>query len=206
MSAITLTPGAIGAVGGLERGVDDVDPEDHPGAAPVGSVVDLAGAQRSRVAVVVEAKLGAVLERVGDVALAAEPLEVLREQREEVDDQSRISTMTRFSARVAAAFITIAQGVGHPAASADHPAEVVLGDLQLEHDLAVDLLDLVDLDRIGVGDQGAGEEVEQVAQGSRPAASGRSPRFPACAAGVATVRVGRAPWVEPVAGRAPRRS
>ena len=38
------------AVDRVERGCDDVDPEHHAGAAAVRLVVDLAGAQRRRVA------------------------------------------------------------------------------------------------------------------------------------------------------------
>ena len=42
-------------------------------------------------------------------------------------------------------------------------AEVVVGDLKLEHDLAVDLLDLGHLDRVRALDQRPGKELEQIA-------------------------------------------
>ncbi len=63
-------PGPI-AVGGLERRVDDVDAQHHPGTAAVGRVVHLTAAERGRVAVVEDAELGAQLERVTDVTLGA---------------------------------------------------------------------------------------------------------------------------------------
>ena len=54
------------------------------------------------------------------------------------------------SSRVRGGLDDRAQRVGDPAAAADHAAEIVLGDLELEHDLALDLLELLDLDRVGL--------------------------------------------------------
>ena len=72
VSAIT-GPGALAAVGGLERGGDDVDAQDHPRAAAVRLVVDLAGAERRRVAVVEEAQLELAAEDVRDRPLLGQP-------------------------------------------------------------------------------------------------------------------------------------
>ena len=58
------------AVGRLERSRDDVDAQHHPGTAAVGRVVDLAGAQRRRVAVVEEPELELGSEHGGDAASA----------------------------------------------------------------------------------------------------------------------------------------
>src|SRR4051812_24938015 len=62
-----------------------------------------------------------------------------------------------------------AQRVGDAPAPADHSAEVVIGHLDLEHDLAVDLLDLGHLDLVRILDQRPGEEVEQIAHETPPA-------------------------------------
>ena len=77
----------LAVVRGLQRRVDDVDAQDHPGAAAVRSVVHLAAAQRGRVPEVEEADLGPPLDRVSDVTLAAEPVEPLGEQGEDVNLQ-----------------------------------------------------------------------------------------------------------------------
>ena len=75
----------VTAVARAQRRLDHVDPQHHPGAAAERSVVDLAGAERRVVAVVDVSQPVAVRERVGDVTLALEPLERIREQREDVD-------------------------------------------------------------------------------------------------------------------------
>ena len=72
------------SVGGLQRRVDDVDAQHHPGAAAVRRVVHLAGIERRRVAVVEEAQLVPRAERVLHRALRGEPVERLREEREHV--------------------------------------------------------------------------------------------------------------------------
>src|SRR6476661_4952800 len=56
-----------------------------------------------------------------------------------------------------------AQGLGSSPLLADHLAEILLRDLQLEHQ-RVGLGDLFDLDLFGVIDQAAGQVVNQVAQ------------------------------------------
>jgi len=73
------------AVGGPQGGVDHVDPQHHAGAAAVGRVVDLAGAQRGRLAVVDQPQLVALGERVGDGALRPQPLEGLGKEGEDVE-------------------------------------------------------------------------------------------------------------------------
>jgi hypothetical protein len=86
---------------------------------------------------------------------------VVREQREDVEvqlvkyvDDHAILLAGRRSLHHGA------ERVGDASAASDHSAEVVLGHLELEDHLAVDLLDLVHLDPIGVLDQRAGQEVE----------------------------------------------
>src|SRR5207244_9350256 len=56
-------------VGRVERRGDDVHAQDHPGTAPVGLVVDLAGPQRRRVPVVEEAQLELCAEDAGERTL-----------------------------------------------------------------------------------------------------------------------------------------
>ena len=75
-------------VGGLQRRVDDVDPQHHPGPAAVGRVVDLPGAERRRVAVVEEPQLVPFADRVLNRALRLEPVEGLREEGEDVELQA----------------------------------------------------------------------------------------------------------------------
>ncbi len=83
-------------VGRLERRIDDVDPHHHPGAAAVGRVIDLPGAERRRLPVVEAAQLRAAADGVGDVALLAEPAEPLGEQGEDIDPhEGRGSLETR---------------------------------------------------------------------------------------------------------------
>ena len=60
-----------------------------------------------------------------------------------------------------------ADRVRDAAAAADHPAEVVVGDRDLEDQVAV-LLELLDHDRVGVLDQRPDEELEQVAHRQPP--------------------------------------
>ena len=77
------------AVDGVERGRDDVDAQHHPGAAAVGLVVDLAGAQRRRVAVVEEPQLELGAENGGERPLLGHPRECVRNLGEDVETQSR---------------------------------------------------------------------------------------------------------------------
>ena len=73
------------AVGGFERGGDDVDAQHHPRAAAVGLVVDLPGAERRRVAVAEEAQVELAAEDGRDGALLGQPREGVRNQCEDVD-------------------------------------------------------------------------------------------------------------------------
>src|SRR5262249_5459014 len=83
------------------------DAQDHAGAASVGRIVDLPGAQRRRLPVVEEAQLVSLGDRVLHRPLPLEPVEGLREQGEDVELQSRMSTMTRRSMRTAAAWAAV---------------------------------------------------------------------------------------------------
>ncbi len=56
-----------------------------------------------------------------------------------------------------------AQGLGGAALLADHLAEILLGDLELE-DEGVGLLDLLDLDLLGVVDEAARQVVDEILQ------------------------------------------
>ena len=73
------------AVHGLERGRDDVDAQHHAGAAAVGLVVDLAGAERRRLAVVEEPQVELGPEHRADRPLLGEPGEGVRDECEDVD-------------------------------------------------------------------------------------------------------------------------
>ena len=73
------------AVGRLERGRDDIDAQDHARTAAVGRVVDLAGAQRRRVAVVEEPKLELGAENGGERLLLGQPAESVRNLGEDVE-------------------------------------------------------------------------------------------------------------------------
>ena len=84
-AALVAQVDRVDAVEAAQRGVHDVDAQDHPGAAAERRVVDLAAAERRVLARVERAQLVAVRQRVGDVALAAEPLEPLREERDDVE-------------------------------------------------------------------------------------------------------------------------
>ena len=77
--------GARVAVGGVERGRDDVDAQHHPRATPVRRVVDLAGAQRRRVAVVEEPQLELGAEHRGNRLLLGQPAEGVRNLGEDVE-------------------------------------------------------------------------------------------------------------------------
>jgi hypothetical protein len=74
-------------VGRVQRRVDGVDPQHHAGPAAVGRVINLAAAERRRVAVIEEADLRPPLERVAQVPLPEEPLEPLGEEGEDVKFQ-----------------------------------------------------------------------------------------------------------------------
>src|SRR4029079_551991 len=76
---------AAAAVRGLERRVDDVDAQHHPGTAAVRVVVDLARAQRRRVAVVEEPELELRAENRREGPLLGEPAKGMRDLREDVD-------------------------------------------------------------------------------------------------------------------------
>ena len=91
----------VAAVARLERRLDDVHADHHAGAAAVGRVVHLAAGQRRRVAVADGVELEPIRDRVLDVALAAEEVEPVREEREDVDlhspRNSRSTSITLFS-------------------------------------------------------------------------------------------------------------
>ena len=77
------------AVDRVERGRDDVDAQHHPGAAAVGLVVDLAAAQRRRVAVVEEPELELGPENGRERPLFGHPCERMRNLGEDVETHSR---------------------------------------------------------------------------------------------------------------------
>jgi hypothetical protein len=76
-------------VGRVERGSDDVDPQDHACAAAVGIVVDLALPKRRRVAVVEQPQVELGAEDGRERTLLGEPGERVRDEREDIDAQSR---------------------------------------------------------------------------------------------------------------------
>ena len=84
-AALVAQVDGIDAVEAAQRRVHHVDAQHHPGAAAERRVVDLAAAERRVLARVERAQLVAVGERVADVALAAEPLEPLREEGDDVE-------------------------------------------------------------------------------------------------------------------------
>ena len=84
VSAITRAGGCV-AVDRLERRRDDVDAQHHPCTAAVRRVVDLAGAQRRRVAVVEEPELELGAENGGDRLLLGQPAEGMRNLGEDVE-------------------------------------------------------------------------------------------------------------------------
>ena len=73
------------SVDGVERGGDHVHAQHHPGAAPVRLVVHLAGGQRGRVAVVEDAEVELRAENGRDRTSPPEPLEGVRNEREDVE-------------------------------------------------------------------------------------------------------------------------
>ena len=73
------------AVDGVERGGDDVDAQHHPRPAAVRVVVDLARAQRSRVAVVEDAQLELGAEHRRQRTALANPGERVGDEREDVE-------------------------------------------------------------------------------------------------------------------------
>src|SRR4051794_24655747 len=73
------------AVDAPQRVVHDVHAQDHPGAAAERRVVDLATAERRELARVERAQLVALLLGVADMALGAEPVEPLGEERDDVE-------------------------------------------------------------------------------------------------------------------------
>ena len=104
----------IAAVASSQRRLDDVDSQHHSGAAAERRVVDLPGVQRRVIAVVDVLEAVAARERVGDVALALEPRERLREQREDVDLHGRLGLAQEPQVDVdrAPVEIDLAYGVG----------------------------------------------------------------------------------------------
>ena len=75
------------AVDRVESGRDDVDPENHPRAAAVRLVVDLASRERRRVAVAEQAELELGTEHGSDRTLLGEPGERVWDEREDIDAQ-----------------------------------------------------------------------------------------------------------------------
>ncbi len=73
------------AVDRLERGVDDVDAQEHSGPAAVGLVIDLAGAKRREVPVAEQAQVEPRAEDGGERALLRHPGERVRNEGEDVD-------------------------------------------------------------------------------------------------------------------------
>jgi hypothetical protein len=76
------------AVGRVERGCDDVDPQHHPRTAAVRVVVDLTALERRRVTVIQQAKLELGAEDGCERALLGEPGERMGDEREDIDAQS----------------------------------------------------------------------------------------------------------------------
>ncbi len=73
------------AVHGVECRRDDVDAQHHPRATAVRVVVDLAGAQRRRVAVVEDAKVELGSEHRCERSALPNPVERGRNEREDVE-------------------------------------------------------------------------------------------------------------------------
>ena len=65
--------------------IDDINPHHHAGAATVGGVVHLPGAERRRIPIVDEPQLRARFHRIADVPLGHEPFEPLGKQGEDVE-------------------------------------------------------------------------------------------------------------------------
>ena len=82
----------LASVDRLERCRDHVDPQDHSGTAAIRRVVDLAGAERSRVAVVEEPELELGAEDRGERFLLGQPAESVRYLGEDVEThRARVS-------------------------------------------------------------------------------------------------------------------
>ena len=81
--------GQRAAVGGVEGRRDDVDPQHHARAAPVRVVVHLPLFERCRVAVAEQAKIELSPEDGSEWPLLGEPGERVRDEREDIDAQSR---------------------------------------------------------------------------------------------------------------------
>ena len=75
-----------------------------------------------------------------------------------------MSTATRRSSRAPAARAIVRIAFATAALAADHPAEVVVGDLDLEHELAA-LLVLLHLDLVGALDDRTDQEVDELGGG-----------------------------------------
>ena len=73
------------AVDRVKRGRDNVDAEHHPRPTAIGLVIDLAGAERRRVAVVENPEIELGSENCGDGTPLVEPGEGVRDQGEDVD-------------------------------------------------------------------------------------------------------------------------
>jgi hypothetical protein len=80
--------GAV-SVSRVERRRDDVDPQHHARAAPVGVVVHLPFVERCRVPVAEQAKVELGPEDGSEGPLLGEPGERVRDEREDIDAQSR---------------------------------------------------------------------------------------------------------------------
>ena len=80
--------GAV-SVGRVERRCDDVDPQHHARPAAVRVVVHLPLVERCRVAVAEQAKVELRPEDGSERPLLGEPGERVRDEREDIDAQSR---------------------------------------------------------------------------------------------------------------------
>ena len=89
------------AVDGVERGGDYVDAQDHAGTAAVRLVVDLAGAERRRIAVVEKPQVELGTQHRRERTLLGHPREGVRDEREDVDPHSAnpCATTTRPASR-----------------------------------------------------------------------------------------------------------
>ena len=76
------------AVDRVEGGRDDVDAKHHPGPAAVRLVVDLACAERRRVAVVEDAQLELRSQDCRQGTTLVQPVEGARDEREDVEAHS----------------------------------------------------------------------------------------------------------------------
>ena len=88
------TPIGHAAVDGVERGCDDIDPQDHPCAAAVRLVVHLRGAKRRGVAVREEPQVELGAKDAGDRTLLRQPGEGMRNQSEDVELHGRATQVS----------------------------------------------------------------------------------------------------------------